>query len=66
MTLEGGPLKKPLEENTDDDGKFKFPKVPPGTYKLSAVTKDSKAKGNIEVTVEAGKAKDNVTIIVRR
>jgi hypothetical protein len=67
VTLEGGPLKKPLQETTNDDGEFKFKSVPPGTYKLTAVTKDGRAKGSLDgVTVEAGKAKDNQVIKVKR
>src|SRR5262249_37018741 len=60
VTLEGEKLKKPLMETTDDKGEFTFKKVPPGSYKLSAVTADGRAKGSINgVTVEAGKAKEN-------
>jgi hypothetical protein len=66
VKLEGGKLKEPLNVTADERGDYKFPEVPPGTYKVSAVTEEGKAKGEIMVTVEAGKEKTGQTIAVSR
>jgi hypothetical protein len=66
LTLEGGQLKNPMTENADDHGEFLFKEVPPGTYKLSAVTELGGAKGHITVTVKAGEAKTGQNVSVSR
>jgi hypothetical protein len=55
VTLQGANLKEPLIAETDQTGEFSFPKVPPGTYKLSALDMFGQAKGFADVTVQPDK-----------
>ncbi len=55
VTLQGPKLKDPMIQETDPTGEFSFPKVPPGTYKLTAVDMFGQAKGSADVTVESDK-----------
>jgi hypothetical protein len=66
LTGDKDKLKGPITVNADAKGNFKFPQVPPGTYRVSAVTEEGKAKGQITVTVESGEDKTNQTVSVTR
>jgi len=55
VTLQGPKLKEPMVLETDQAGEFSFSKVPPGTYKLTAVDMFGQMKGSADVTVESDK-----------
>jgi hypothetical protein len=56
LTLTGGPLTMPLRAITADDGSFRIPAVPPGTYVLQTAAVDFYVVRN-EFTLAAGETK---------
>jgi protocatechuate 3,4-dioxygenase beta subunit len=55
-------MREPLQTATDDKGKFKFEKVPPGAYNLNARTRDAKGKAIKSLKVVADKTIDIGTL----
>jgi protocatechuate 3,4-dioxygenase beta subunit len=55
-------MREPLQTATNDKGKFRFEKIPPGAYNLNARTRDAKGKAIKSLKVVADKTIDIGTL----